>query len=182
MNELIIMGIPNVGKSTLIKEISQKKNFFIPQHVTNRMPRKDDTNFYKFKKTEYFKKNEFYELANDDEGIYYGVPMKNIRKYKNKILVINTSIKNIKKHLSHDDKKFVCVISSKNPEKTIRNCGNKYSNKEIIYRIKETTKEMILLEDFIDNPYINTYYIEDYCDLTTMFKAIQKEIKGFFEC
>lgn len=181
MNELIIMGTPNVGKSGLIKELS-REFFFIPQHVTNRLPRKDDKNFYLFKNTEYFKKNDFYELASDDKGIYYGVPIKNIRKDKNKILVINTSIKNIKKHLLHNDKKFVCVISSKNPEKTIKNGKNKYSNEEIMYRIKEVQKEMFILEKFIDSHHINIYYIENYYDLTTMFEIIQKDIKRFFKC
>lgn len=179
-NELIIMGTPNVGKSTLINELKKDSRYYIPKHVTNRAERSDDAGFYAYKETSYFFSNDMYIKANDDSGIYYGVAKKHLNIRGNQILVLNSSLKKLKEYSKKYKNKFVCIITSRNPVNKIKEATYKYIPTDMEYRIAEMEKELKILDRYCDLSANRIYYIEDFSSISEMVQKVKNDLNNYY--
>lgn len=178
MKILFIMGFPNVGKSMIIS-ILEKYGFQVPLHITNRPKREKDT-FYYHISTEEFKKIDMFISAEDKFGRMYGVSKNELNLLRNKYILLNCSIKNLKDIISikkYSDYDFqVCMILSKYPIHQVSCDKYKYNEEEKKYRINEVLFEESIIETYdshiLGNPNFVKYYIEDFCDIESIAENI----------
>lgn len=175
---LFIMGQPNVGKTALINKLMATGKFELPIHYTNRPPRKDDKGFYEYVNEQFFTEKNMFLWASDKYGRYYGVQKFDLHSKSKKTFIVNCSIKNISQIINlkrlYGKSMKICVLLSRDPISKVKNSHKKYSAEETEYRVQETLRELVLLNQYASEIEDSIFYCEDYI----YFNKIIKQLKS----
>lgn len=67
----------------------------------------------------------------------------------------------------------ICVLLSRDPISKVKNSHKKYSAEETEYRVQETMRELVLLNQYASEIEDSIFYCEDYIDFNKIIKQLK---------